>query len=62
VVRDYRSGLRERECVRGGRTLEEGVGQGAAAQTRRSSPCQSRFWFGNPEEGYYTVVEEKEGH
>jgi hypothetical protein len=56
VVRDYRSGMRERErvCV--------GVGQGAAAQTRRSSPCQSWFWFGNPEEGYYTVVEEKEGH
>jgi hypothetical protein len=62
VVRDYRSGLRERERVGGGgRTLEEGVGQGAAAQTRRSSPCQSWFWFGNPEEGYYTVVEE-EGH
>ncbi len=46
----------------GGRTLEEGVGQGAAAQTRRSSPCQSWFWFGNPGEGYDTVVEEKEGH
>ncbi len=45
----------------GGRTLDEGVEQGAAAQTRRSSPCQSRFWFGNPEEGCYTVVEE-EGH
>ncbi len=48
-------------CVWGGRTLEEGVGQGVAAQTRRSSPCQSRFWSGNPEEGYYTVLEE-EGH
>ncbi len=48
-------------CV-GGRTWKKGWDREQQHRQEGASPCQLWFWFGNPEEGYYTVVEEKEGH
>jgi hypothetical protein len=46
----------------GGRNLGRRGGTGSSSTDEKELSLSVGFWFGNPEEGYYTVAEEKEGH